>query len=261
MNYLFQYAFLLLLSCLAATTLLAQQNPAPPTVILKLDDLKYQENGTVHPGWQEVFDYLNERGVTATIGVIASSLEEGDQAYFDWINTQRARGHEIWHHGYCHCKPLDEHGKEMREFQGTGYAYQVEHLRRAQALAVAKLGEAFRSFGAPHNATDSLTALAMQQLPELKVWMYKGTDSPTDKYVLSQTPGVNIEYPVHVPDFERFRAGYLANRTAPVLVIQGHPQSWHGAAERLAAFKQIIEFLLTEGAEFATPYAYYLANK
>lgn len=254
--------FLLIMATLASTsTLLSAQSSGSPSVILKLDDLAYQKNGTVHAAWKQVFDYLNTRGVKATIGVIASSLEMGDRNYFAWIKAQHERGHEIWNHGYCHCKPSGADGEELREFQGPDFNYQLHHLERSQKLAVEKLGFPFHTFGAPYNATDSLTAVALRALPDIKVWLYNRTDYSGGKYIMKQVPGVNIEYPVHVPDFKKFRKGYRANPDASVFVIQGHPQSWYGDKKKMKNFKKIVEFLIDEGVKFTIPYDYYSANE
>lgn len=228
---------------------------ASPTVILKLDDLWY-EDGLVHPGWIQVFDFLQEQEVIGTIGLVCNSLEEGGDTYFQWIKDREAEGHEIWHHGYCHCKPVLE-GSERREFRGTDYAYQYAHLAQAQQLAKDKLGIVFHTFGAPYNSTDAFTARALDSLPEIKIWLYKETTVPTDKYVLSRIPEVNIEYPVHIPDFDKFKQGYQEHKDEDVLVIQGHPRSWVEVPARFEAFKRIVLFLKAEGAHFTTPYSYY----
>ncbi|MEO0340029.1 MAG: hypothetical protein AAF242_12540, partial [Bacteroidota bacterium] len=69
---------------------------------------------------------------------------------------------------------------------------------------------------------------------------------------------VNIEYPVHIPDLEKLKAGYEKYKNEPVLVIQGHPRSWIDDPSRFETFKQIIYFLKEEKVRFTTPYAYYL---
>ncbi len=232
---------------------------ARPQIILKLDDL-WNENGLVHPGWVQVVDFLKKENVTGTIGLVCESLEGGSEAYFDWIKARESEGFEIWHHGYCHCKPKVD-GEERREFRGTSAEYQLEHLTMAQSLAKEKLGITMRSFGAPYNSTDEFTAQALAQLPDIKVWMYKETDAPTDKFLLDRIAEVNIEYPVHVPDFEQFKAGYEKFKNEKVLVIQGHPRSWVQEAERFETFKKIVLFLKSEGVSFTTPYAFYLSEQ
>jgi peptidoglycan/xylan/chitin deacetylase (PgdA/CDA1 family) len=227
-----------------------------PVVILKLDDLWF-EHDLVHPGWIEVIDYLRAEQVTGTIGLVCESLLEGNEAYFDWIKAREREGYEIWHHGLCHCKPTVA-AAERREFRGTPADYQQHNLQHAHDLAKEKLALTFRTFGAPYNSTDSSTVLALAAIPDIKVWLYKETDVPTDKFLLSRIPAVNIEYPVHVPDFAQFKQGFEAYRNEPVLVIQGHPRSWVEDPTRFEEFKAIIQYLKAEGASFTTPYQYYL---
>lgn len=254
------YLICLLALFLTGCAMRGQDTTQRATVILKLDDLRVEE-GRVPEGWQEVFTYLNQAGVVATLGLIGNSLEEDNQPYYDWIISRHQEGHEIWNHGYCHCKPDDPEGEELTEFRGTDLAYQLDHIQRTQQLAESKLGFPLRSFGAPFNATDSTTAAAIHQFPSLLVWMYKADNSNTARYLLPRTAGVNIEYPTHVPSFDKFLRAYRSNRNAPVLVIQGHPQSWVGKPERLQDFKRIVHYLIDDGAQFTTPYAYYLAQR
>ncbi len=232
-----------------------QAEPSAPFVILKLDDLWY-EDGLVHPGWIQVFDFLQDEEVVGTIGLVCNSLEEGSDDYFQWIKDREAEGHEIWHHGYCHCKPMME-GVERREFRGMDYSYQYDHLWRAHQLAKEKLDITFRTFGAPYNSTDAHTARALDSLPEIKIWLYKETDAFTSKHVLRRIPEVNIEYPVHVPDFAKFKEGYEEYKGSDLLVIQGHPRSWVDDPDRFDNFRRIILFLKSEKVNFITPYEYY----
>ncbi|TXF91772.1 DUF2334 domain-containing protein [Neolewinella aurantiaca] len=231
------------------------QGQDSPQVILKLDDLK-NESGLVHPGWQQVMDFLNEEGVTGAIGLIGNSLEKGDQEYINWIKSRHAEGHEIWHHGYCHCRPTVA-GKEVREFRGTSYAYQLDNLQKTQQLAREKLGLTLLSFGAPYNNTDSSTIRALAELGDITTWMYKETSAPTEKHVFKRIHAVNIEYPVHIPRVDKLRAGFKENRTEPLLIIQGHPRSWVDSPKRFRRFKRIVRYLKKQGVRFTTPSAYY----
>lgn len=232
---------------------------AKPMVILKLDDLWFEE-GLVHPGWIKVVDFLDSMEVKGTIGIVGNSLEEGDATYFNWIKERHIEGYEIWHHGFCHCRHK-EGDIEIREYRGEDLAAQTESLLKTQQLAQEKLGITLRSFGAPYNSTDEYTASALAEIPALKVWMYKETDEPTDKCLLPRIAEVNIEYPVHQPDFEQFKAGYEQFKNEPVLVIQGHPRSWAGDENRFEEFKRIIFFLVKEKVTFVTPYGYYLKQR
>lgn len=226
-----------------------------PSVVLKLDDLWY-EDGLVHPGWVQVMDFLRAEEVVGTIGLVCNSLEEGTAEYFQWIKDREAEGHEIWHHGYCHCKPTVEE-QQRREFRGTDYDYQFDHLSSAHELAKEKLAITLRTFGAPYNSTDEHTARALDSLPDIKIWLYKETQAPTSKHVFARIPEVNIEYPVHIPDFAKFQAGYTKHKDQDLLVIQGHPRSWVEDPARFEDFKRIILFLKAEQVKFTTPYAYY----
>jgi len=235
------------------------EKESKPFVILKLDDL-WNKNDVVHSGWREVMAFLNEEKVVGTIGLIGESLEGGSEAYYQWIKDRHREGHEIWHHGFCHCKPIID-DVEKREFRGTSFEYQLRQLYKTQKLAQDKLGIVLRSFGAPYNAVDEFTAFALKEIPEIKVWMYKESAFPTDKFLLDRIPEVNIEYPVHQPDFEKFKAGYVQHSTEPVLIIQGHPRSWVEKPNRMEEFKKIIRFLQEEKVTFTTPYLFYMHHK
>ncbi|MBX2871059.1 MAG: hypothetical protein KTR30_03140 [Saprospiraceae bacterium] len=236
-----------------------EKSTVGPFVILKLDDLWYEDE-LVHPGWLQAIEFLQEQEVVGTVGLVGKSLEAAAPEYYDWIKQRAGEGFEFWNHGYCHCKPVVE-GEERREFRGTDFGFQLEQLSKTQSLAKEKLGMTLRSFGAPYNATDDSTALALATIPELEVWMYKETIVPTTKFLLDRIQPVNIEYPVHIPDFDKFKKGYEAYKEEEVLVLQGHPRSWVDDSARFVAFQQIILFLKAEQAQFITPYAYYLQTR
>lgn len=237
-----------LMSC--GLTKRSQHQPSSPQIILKLDDA-WAEGDAVHPGWRQVFEYLNEVEVLGTIGVIGGRNQEPSPAYYNWLKAQASLGHELWNHGWCHCKG---EGNVM-EFRGNDYAYQYDHLVQTQRIIKRETGITLCSFGAPYNAVDSVTATALAAIPDLAIWMYPPSKIKTAKITLPRTPDVNIEYPVHQPDFESFRAGYLAHQDEPVLVIQGHPRSWMTDG-RLDEFIKIIEFLRQRNTVFTTPSRY-----
>ena len=244
------------LSC--HTQKIGSETDSGPYVILKLDDL-WNEDELVHQGWVQVIDFLRKEKIVGSIGIVGESLENGKPEYFEWIKRRAGEGFEFWNHGYCHCKP-SVNGEERREFRGTDLAFQLDHLSKTQRLASEKLGMTLRSFGAPYNATDENTIKALAGIPALKVWMYKETVGNTDKLVLKRIKKVNIEYPVHVPDFQQFKEGYEQHKDENLLVLQGHPRSWVEDAERFKNFQQIIRFLKSKKVRFITPYNYYLAQ-
>lgn len=251
-------AFLMtiLLTTNCGTVKEVQKETLKPYVILKLDDL-WCKNDIVHPGWEMVVEFLNSQKVKGTIGLIGNSLEKDNPAYFEWIKKREQEGYEIWNHGFCHCR-IKENGTEIREFRGKELDEQSESIFRTQELAKEKLGITLHTFGAPYNSTDSFTSEVLEKNPDLKIWLYKETKAPTDKFLLNRIPEVNIEYPVHQPDFEKFKAGYEQFKTKPILIIQGHPRSWVEDKSRFEKFKKIILFLKKEGVIFTTPYEYFL---
>ncbi len=230
-----------------------------PYVILKLDDL-WCKNDVVHPGWEKVIEFLNAEEVRGTIGLIGSSLEKDNIEYFNWIKEREQEGYEIWNHGFCHCR-MNNNGNEISEFRGKNLKEQAESVLKTQQLAKEKLGITMHTFGAPYNSTDSNTIEAIEENPELKIWLYKDTELKTNKFLLNSIPEVNIEYPVHNPDFDQFKSGYEKYKSEPILIIQGHPRSWTEDEDRFENFKQIIRYLKKEEVIFTTPYEYYLQNK
>ena len=114
----------------------------------------------------------------------------------------------------------------------------------------------FKSFGAPYNGTDQNTCQALAEIPDLQIWMFKETKYSTDKYLLNRTPKVNIEFPVHNPDFEQFKLGYEQFKSEPILTLQGHPRSWVKDERRFEDFKKIVLFLKNDGVTFTTPQEY-----
>src|SRR5687767_637483 len=63
---------------------------APPYILIKADDLKATRNGDVHPQWKKFADFLREREIKSSIGVICDSLEGDSPKYFEWIKAQQA---------------------------------------------------------------------------------------------------------------------------------------------------------------------------
>ncbi len=250
-------SLLLILLCTSFNCSSIKRN-STQIIILKLDDLWNKER-KVHQGWEDVISYLNENNIKSTIGIIGESLETEDEVYFNWVKKRHNEGHEIWNHGYCHCKPLID-GETVSEFRDTPLEYQFEQLQKTQTLAKEKLGITLTTFGAPYNHTDSVTAVALDRLPEIKNWFYNETNHPSSKKVYSRINSVNIEYPVHKPNFELFKKGYIENRTQEIITIQGHPRSWISDPNRILEFKKIIAFLKDENVTFSTPSKLSLLN-
>jgi peptidoglycan/xylan/chitin deacetylase (PgdA/CDA1 family) len=225
----------------------------PQIILLKLDDVLVFNwgKGPVSPRWQRITDYLVERKIHASYGIICSSLEKDNPEYFRWIKDLQAQGTiEFWLHGYYDRKAEDKTG----EFELGSAAEQRAVLEKSEQLAKAKLGFPLAAFG-PHwsNTTDA-TDEALEQVPDVKIWLY-GPKQPKHFSRLSIERVMALEDPTFVPDFDKFRQTYeriAASRD--VLVLQGHPDMWDD--KRWSGFCAIIDFLRARDCAFMTPSEY-----
>ena len=227
-----------------------EQDKTPQVIILKLDDITDYgaPNGPpVHPRWQRVTDFLGDSGIKAAFGIIGYSLEEDNQAYFDWIKSLHESGRvEFWNHGYRNRKTTDKAG----EFEGS-FEEQNKALQRTQDLAKEKLGIELRAFGPHWSGTNADTARALDGITEIKMWFY-GPDDST-KFVFERV--LTLENPTHVADFDKFKAAYeRIGYDKKCLALQGHPKSWN--EERWDGFVKIIDYLRSKGCVFMTPSGY-----
>jgi rhamnogalacturonyl hydrolase YesR len=221
------------------------------SIVLKLDDLKYVEGGPVSRQWDAFASLILEKKVPASIGIIGNSLEIGNEDYFEWIRERNESGYfEFWNHGFNHSRILHEN-QEIYEFSRSPLLEQVSTLRKTQDLAREKLGFEFVTFAAPYNRIDHQTATALEEFPEIRIWLYGRAGSETSKTILSWTPTVGIEYPVHWPVFYHFWNNYYFRSAEPVITIQGHPNSWSEA--RLREFEMIVDYLSKLGVQIIKP--------
>jgi peptidoglycan/xylan/chitin deacetylase (PgdA/CDA1 family) len=241
---------------LLAAPLPAQAPTPPPTapfIILKLDDLS-----SPSPAWKRTVEFLREKNVKSSIGIVCQSLEADRPAYFEWIKGIQETGLvEFWNHGWDH-KQWKEGDKDVTEFKGAPYEHQKEHFSRSQRLAKEKLGITFRTFGAPFNAVDDVALKVMAEDPDVKVFLYGRPEQAAavpNVLVLERT-AMNIENPLFVPNSKRVLEDYrrLAG-TRDCFVLQGHPNNWDDA--RFAEFQKLVACLAEQGVAFTTPYEYY----
>ncbi|AHF90145.1 polysaccharide deacetylase [Opitutaceae bacterium TAV5] len=239
---------------------------APPVIILKLDDLR-QTNGKVHHSWTRVADYLKNRSIKSSIGIICETLAEATPEYTGWIRERRDSGLiEFWFHGWDHQVWTDDAGKKWNEFKGRPFDEQWSRFERSQTLAKEKLGFPFAAFGpgggVGTGSQDGVTAQVMAKDPDMKVWLYP---SPVDASgrdlaaagkvtILDRVWAVNLEAAVGQPAFNRLVVGYAKNPDREYFVLQGHPTHWAG--ERFREFEKIIDFLVEQNAVFMTPLEY-----
>jgi len=221
------------------------------SIVLKLDDLKYVEGGPVSKQWDNFANLILEKKVPASIGIIGNSLEVGNGDYFDWIREREKSGlFEFWNHGYDHSR-IKHDGMEIYEFDNSSLQDQVSTLKKTQDLAREKLGIEVVTFGAPYNHIDQNTVTALEEFPEIGIWLYGRAGTETSKTILFRTPTVGIEYPVHKPVFYHFWNNFYFRSEEPIIVIQGHPNSW--SESRFREFEMIVEYLKEIGVPIVKP--------
>jgi len=247
----------LVITCagLAGSCLLAADSaPArqPQVIILKLDDVQQVKNGAVHRNWQRVADYIETNHLKASFGIICSSLEKDNPAYFDWIKTMHKKGFiEFWLHGYRQRTTADKVG----EFEQGTFEEQKAVFEKCERLAKEKLGFTLPAFGPHWSGTTDETEKALDAVPEIKIWLY-GPKNPKFYKKASFVRVMALENPTFLPDFEKFKALYeRIGAREKYLVLQGHPPNWW-TEERWSGFIRIVEFLRAKGCVFMTPSEY-----
>ncbi len=223
-----------------------------PLVVIKADDLICRDDPSTAgfgSGWNRFVEIADEAGIKVSVGIICNSLSKGTPEYFARIRALHDSGQvEFWNHGYTHGRNKET---GVSEFKGPDFETQLDTLIRSQALAKEKLGFAFQSFGSPYNANDANTVRALRELPEITSWMYGSKNADLLPGQVNLKRSLNMEQPVHHPNFEAFKRDFLKQPDQAYYVLQGHPGGWDEA--RFEQFQQIVAFLQEQGAVFVTP--------
>lgn len=217
-------------------------------VLLKLDDVHYGENGEAIPErWQRVTDYIEKKGIKAGFGIIGYSLAEDNPAYFKWIKDIAEQGNiEFWNHGYWNRTAADTIGEFERN-----YEEQFRALFLTDSLAKANLNLELHVWGPHWSSTNEDTDRALSNMPGIRMTL----GSPQNPrfytgYVFHSN--LQMEYPVHNPDFDSFVEAYNGEwKNLDFFYLQGHPNSWDDT--RWNHFVRIIDFLESENVLFVTP--------
>ena len=220
-------------------------------IILKADDLIYDKEKIISDNWNRFLHFVVSKKIKSSVGLIGNSLETEDERYFYLLKYLCRTGViELWNHGYNHLlHGQDLSGELYDEFRNKPLDFQMEQLRKTQELGKEKLDLTIRTFGAPGNAIDSTTILALDAFNEIKVWFF-GLDG-SDKLVLRRN--TEIEFPIGNPDYNSFIKNYDASKD--YLVFQIHPNQWD--ENQFNSFKEIISFLNSRSLTFILPYEYY----
>ena len=143
------------------------------------------------------------------------------------------------------------------EFSGTSYSYQKAHFDSATNLVKSKLGIQMHTFGAPYNQIDANFISVMTTDTNYKVLLF-GQLNPTGTGQVNLTNRVFIESATGVPDYNYFLTSYNSKKNiyTDYMVMQGHAYAWTTPAKQ-TEFRNIINFLISEGVEFMTPFGYY----
>lgn len=202
-------------------------------VLLKLDDLSSENGSRNYSGisnkWERVTKFLEVNGVAASFGVIGSSLESGNEKYFDWIKERQAIGTiEFWNHGYFDKFSSDPAAGVIGEFNGTSAEDQSRSIYLTQELAKKNTGIVLRGFGPHASAVDRNTFMQLDSYPEITyAWFYKPMDEKIHKQFIIQRV-TELESPIFKPNFEAFFKTFSnRDKTLNYIAMQGHPNSWN----------------------------------
>ena len=204
--------------------------------------------------WQRFINYIEEKEIKASIGIIGKSMEELDSNYVYIKEVQDLHNSgtiEFWNHGYDHGW---DKKNGTREFYKTPYDYQKDHLTKTQKLAKEKLDITLHTFGAPFNSLDENTTRAIDELDDIKVLFCFSGKVESNKFVLRNL--CKIENRISKSkvgiSFEQLNSCDL---NKDYLVLQLHPTQWDN--EAFEEFQKIIDYLIKENVTFTTPYGYY----
>ncbi len=221
-----------------------------PKIILKFDDTTVKNN-SCSAKW--VLDLLLARKIKAGFGFIADRSDATAKTfmapYLNATNDDGEKLFEVWHHGLDHVNP---------EFNGTGYAYQKQHFEDADALIKSLVGVQANSFGAPFNATDADTYQVLSENNYYKVIMLGSTPRASSE-ILNLNQRVNLESSTANPSYATFLNNYNNKKASytDYMIVQAHPNNWGDAKKN--ELTQMLDFLISEGCEFVTPYEYFLS--
>lgn len=211
-------------------------------IIIKADDLAgYPGKDNIVPKrWQRFVDIIEKYNIKATIGVIGNSLVFDDFEYFKWIKEYNKKELiEFWNHGFLH-RQFSFDDEVYQEFKTTKSNYQLQLIEYTNKLGKEKLDIEFKTFGAPYNAIDENSSIALNK-SSISHW-FLGLDSFNGINISNR---LDIEYPTHTVNLEYFINNFIKKEYA---VLQVHPNNWN--ENSFIEFEEIVKFLLKKECEF-----------
>ncbi len=117
------------------------------------------------------------------------------------------------------------------------------------------------TFGAPYNASDSVTNKVLDEQGDYKVFLYGNQPGTSPRGVKNLDNRVEMEITTGQVNYDHFVADYqkYKNKYKDYMVQQGHPNMWDAA--KLIEFNKILDYLIAQKCEFVLPYDYYLHTK
>jgi len=201
-------------------------------VILKADDLAGYpgKNKIVPQRWQKFVSIIRKFNKQANIGIIGNSLIFDNKEYFEWIRNN-SDIIEYFNHGFLH-RQFNFDGETYQEFNSTSKEYQINLLDYTNRLFKEKVGLEFITFGAPYNAVDTNTNLALKEVG-LKIGFF--LKDGFEGVNIKKENRVELEVPVHRVNLNAFKKNFIEQ---DYIVIQIHPNSWNDKE-----FKEFEEFM------------------
>lgn len=251
---IFPLIFLMMVSSSVCQSETSSKTDIRQFVILKADDLVHDKVNVISKNWYKFLDYVVSEKIKSSVGLVVNSLETDDERYPGLLKYLNRTGYvELWIHGYDHRLGVKyPNGDLYDEFRNSSLEFQKEQIKKALDLSKQKLDFTMQTFGAPGNAIDENTSIALDAFDEIKVWFFGREDS--DKLVLHRSE--EMEFPVGNPDFNSFLKNYSVSSN--YIVFQIHPNMWD--ENQFNEFKKIIDFLKEEKCTFILPREFYSSN-
>lgn len=232
--------------------LMGQLANAQTKVVLKLDDIAANNSSC---NALEVMDHLVQQNIKASYGVIANAVDSTARStlrsYLDARDEKGEKLIEIWHHGLDHSKDIDSVGNF--EFKHSPYTFQKAQFETADKRVLRCLGVQMSAFGAPYNATDSVTMRVVAENPNYTVFMFSKVEVSFPVAFVLLNNNVPMERETGKPDFDYFLEHYHKHPEYhhTYLVLQGHPPYWD--EQGFGEFKKILDFLQRQKGVFVLP--------
>ena len=249
-RYLAVFGLGFLCSLFPTPTCVAATPPETKVVIWKFDDVRAGEKARLSAGFKRLGDWSQKENTSITMGVICNSLSSPNEEDVAWIKKHAVENGgliEFWLHGWDHQAFTSADGQKLSEFKGTPLATQATHLKQACELFAKTTGLKFHTFGSPFNQFDEQTPLALDQVPDLTIWLY-GPNRDSHRRILARS--LNLEIATGKVSAETFLKSYQQKKPTSPLVLQGHCGQWDETSYQ--DFLQISEFLKKEGWQAQT---------